>query len=84
MTSVTIGMDLGDKNHEVCVLNQKGHVVDRVSVRNTRKQLQKTFPPYAGAVVAMETGTHSPCVTVRESMIVQGGSSRTWCISIGR
>jgi transposase len=56
-------MDLGDKNHEVCVLNQEGQVVDRFTVGNTRKQLQKVFPRYAGALVAIETGTHSAWIS---------------------
>ena len=63
MTNVTIGIDLGDKNHEVCVLDQEGHVSKRFTVGNTKKQLQKVFPEYAGAVIAMETGTHSPWVS---------------------
>jgi transposase len=63
MTTVTLGMDLGDKNHEVCVLDQEGQVMDRFTVGNTRKPLQKVFPAYAGALVAMETGTHSPWVS---------------------
>jgi transposase len=63
MTNVTIGMDLGDKNHEVCVLDQEGRLMDRFVVGNTRKQLQKFFQPYAGALVAMENGTHSPWIS---------------------
>lgn len=63
MTSVTVGMDLGDKNHVVCVLDYEGNVVDRFSVGNTRKQLKKVFPQYQGALVAMETGTHSPWIS---------------------
>jgi len=63
MNNVTIGMDLGDKNHEVCVLDQKGHLIDRFVVGNTRKQLKKIFQPYAGALVAMENGTHSPWIS---------------------
>lgn len=63
MTSVTIGMDLGDKNHEVCVLDQDGQVIDRFTVGNTRTQLRKVFPQYQGARVAIETGTHSPWVS---------------------
>jgi hypothetical protein len=43
MTKVTIGMDLGDKNHEVCVLDQEGNVIDRFTAGNTRRQLQKAF-----------------------------------------
>lgn len=63
MTSVTIGMDLGDKKHEVCILNQEGQIVDRCSVGNTRIQLQKMFKSYPGALIAIETGTHSPWIS---------------------
>ena len=63
MTTVTIGIDLGDKNHEVCVLDNAGEVIDRFMVGNTKIQLQKAFAKYAGALVAMETGTHSPWVS---------------------
>ena len=63
MTNVTIGMDLGDKNHEVCLLDQEGNMTDRFTVGNTRRQLQKVFAQYKGALVAMETGTHSPWIS---------------------
>ncbi len=63
MTNVTIGMDLGDKNHEVCLLDQEGNMIDRFTVGNTRRQLQKVFAQYKGALVAMETGTHSPWIS---------------------
>lgn len=63
MASVTIGIDLGDKNHEVCVLDSAGDVIERFEVDNTKIELQKAFAKYAGAVVAMETGTHSPWVS---------------------
>lgn len=63
MTNVTVGMDLGDKNHEVCVLDQEGQIVDRFSIGNTHSQLQKGFQAYTGALVAIETGTHSPWVS---------------------
>jgi transposase len=63
MTNVTIGIDLGDKNHEVCVLDNAGEVIERFMVGNTKIQIQKAFAKYAGALVAMETGTHSPWVS---------------------
>lgn len=63
MDSLTIGIDLGDKNHEVCVLDQEGNVVKRFSVGNTKKQLRKAFPKYKDALVAIETGTHSPWIS---------------------
>ena len=63
MTNVTIGMDLGDKNHEVCVINDKNEITERFKVANTRKQLRKVFKKCRGAVVAIETGTHSPWIS---------------------
>ena len=48
-------MDLGEKNNEVCVFDREGQVIDCFMVGNTRKQFQKVFPQYTGAVVAIET-----------------------------
>jgi transposase len=58
----TIGMDLGDKTHEVCVLDEAGTVIIRKQIANTKVAVVKFFTPYAGALVAMETGTHSPWI----------------------
>jgi transposase len=63
MTNVTIGIDLGDKIHEVCVLNMDGEIVERFSVKNTKKQLQKEFKRFLAPVIAIETGTHSPWIS---------------------
>jgi len=63
MTNVTIGIDLGDKNHEVCVLNLDGEIVERFSVKNTKRQLQKEFKRFLSPVIAIETGTHSPWIS---------------------
>jgi transposase len=56
---MTIGMDLGDKSHVICVLDAAGNVVARATVVNTKAAVAKCFTSYAGALVAMETGTHS-------------------------
>jgi len=58
----TIGMDLGDKNHEVCVLDTTGQVMERKQIVNTKESLGKFFKSYAGALVVLETGTHSPWI----------------------
>ncbi len=63
MTNVTIGIDLGDKIHEVCVLNLDGEIVERFSVKNTRTQLRKEFKRFLAPVIAIETGTHSPWIS---------------------
>jgi transposase len=58
----TIGMDLGDKTHEVCVLSATGDVIVRKQIVNTKESVVKFFKTYSGAVVVMETGTHSPWI----------------------
>ena len=59
----TIGLDLGDKRHEVCVLNAVGEADKRYSITNTRESLDKLAKAYPGATVAMEAGTHSPWIS---------------------
>lgn len=56
---LTIGLDLGDKNHEACVLDAAGEVVARAQVGCSPVAVAEFFAQYRGAVVAMETGTHS-------------------------
>ena len=53
---ITIGMDLGNKKHTVCTLDQAGNVLWRREVANTPEALKPFFEENAGATVAMETG----------------------------
>lgn len=55
----TMGMDLGDRNHEVCVLDAEGTVVERCRVGNTKEQIQKCFSKMEPCRIAIEAGTHS-------------------------
>ena len=59
----TIGLDLGDKRHEVCVLNAVGEADKKFSITNTKESLDKLAAAYPGATVAMEAGTHSPWIS---------------------
>jgi len=63
MSSVTIGMDLGDKKHQMCVLDEAGSKVSEATIDNTAGAVRKYFRPYADALVAMETGSHSPWIS---------------------
>ena len=62
MGNVTIGMDLGDKNHAVCVFDHN-EIVHQGSIRNTKDALIQFFTQYQKATVAMEAGTHSPWIS---------------------
>src|SRR6266567_9466860 len=59
----TIGLDLGDRWHRFCVLGESGHVVEEGSVANNRVALSELNSRYAGALIVMEAGCHSPWVS---------------------
>jgi hypothetical protein len=59
----TLGLDLGDRKHHLCVLNSAGEVVREGSLPNTRAALTQLLAEFAGATVAMEAGTHSPWIS---------------------
>jgi len=60
---ITIGMDLGDKKHQVCILDKTGKIIAEEEINSNRVTVTKFFERYRGAVVAMETGTHSRWVS---------------------
>jgi transposase len=59
----TIGLDLGDRRHTVCVLNEAGDIVTEETLSNTRAALEVFSARFPGATLVMETGTHSPWVS---------------------
>lgn len=61
--SITVGMDMGDKNHSICVLDAEGRVQERTTVANTASAIRKYFTKRGPCLVAMEAGTHSPWVS---------------------
>jgi len=63
MDSITIGMDLGDRRHQVCVLDKEANVIKSCQVSNTQGAINKFFSHYRGVTVAIEAGTHSPWIS---------------------
>lgn len=61
--SITIGMDLGDKQSCYCVLDSQGEVIDEGKVSTTKKAIAKVFGSMGSCRVALEVGTHSPWVS---------------------
>lgn len=59
----TIGVDLGDRRSELCVVDQTGTVRARPPAATTEAGLTKAVRPYPGARVVVEVGTHSPWVS---------------------
>ncbi len=58
LNGLTIGMDLGDRESCVCVLDDSGEVLQEFRVATTTKALQKRFSSFKPARIAIETGTH--------------------------
>ena len=62
-TSITVGMDMGDKNHRVCIVDAEGEIIERTTVGNTGKAIRKYFDKREPCRVALEAGTHSGWVS---------------------
>jgi transposase len=60
---ITIGLDLGDKKHAICVLNQAGKIIDERSITNHRESIRRLSLKYPGSRIAMEVGMHSPWIS---------------------
>ena len=60
---VTIGVDLGDRRSEVCVLDASGEVQWRIHAATSERSLVEALRKYPHARVVLEVGTHSPWVS---------------------
>jgi transposase len=68
----TLGLDLGDRSHHVCVLDAAGQLVREGSLPNTRPALAKLLAEFPHATVALEAGTHSPWIS---RFLTEGGAN---------
>ena len=59
----TIGLDLGDRSHYVCVLDAQGQIIHEGPLLNERVALALLLTKYPAATVALEAGTHSPWIS---------------------
>jgi hypothetical protein len=59
-SAITIGIDLGDRKHAVCVLDAKGDILKQETITNSRGSLTALSRRYPGALMVMEVGMHSP------------------------
>jgi transposase len=62
---LTIGLDLGDKHTEACVMDSNGEVLETFRVRTTQVALDWALARFEAARVVLEVGTHSPWVSRR-------------------
>jgi transposase len=59
----TLGLDLGDRSHYVCVLDGQGQLLHEGTLLNDRVALALLLTQYPAATVALEAGTHSPWIS---------------------
>ena len=59
----TIGLDLGDRRSTYCLLDAAGKIEAEDAVATSRECFEALSARYPGAVITMETGTHSPWVS---------------------
>ena len=62
-TQHTLGIDLGDCKHAICIIDQAGEVIQESRISNTRENLAQLSKSYPDALIAMEVGMHSPWVS---------------------
>ena len=60
---LTIGLDLGDKHSEACVVDGGGEVVETFRVQTTQSALDRALGRFASTRVVLEVGTNSPWVS---------------------
>jgi transposase len=61
--TLTIGLDLGDRNSWYCVLDETGEIQLEQRVRTNAKALGEIFRGMPRSRIALETGTHSPWIS---------------------
>lgn len=59
----TVGIDMGDKKHNICILDAEGQVNRRTTVGSTSDALKKYFSKLDPSLIALEAGTCSGWVS---------------------
>ena len=57
----TLGLDLGDRQHHVCVLDVTGQIIREASLPNTRPALAQLLAEFPRSTVALESTPSLSC-----------------------
>ena len=68
-----IGIDLGDKNSEICVFDEDGEVSKRLRLRMKEAEFQSYFASIPRSAVAIEAGAQSRWVADCGARVLQAG-----------
>ena len=58
-----IGIDLGDKKHAICAINQDGKPLKEYFISNRAESFEQLSKDFPKALIALEVGTHSPWIS---------------------
>lgn len=58
-STMTVGMDVGDRNSQVCILGEDGEILEESRVPTSRAGITRKFKAMAPCRIAIETGAHS-------------------------
>jgi transposase len=59
-TTLTVGLDVGDRYVQVCVLDEAGEVVEESRLPTKAATLERRFSAVERMRIVLEAGTHSP------------------------
>ena len=62
-TKVTVGLDLGDRHIQVCVVDEAGEVIEEARLATRPQALRRRFCGADQLRIVLEAGTHSPWVS---------------------
>ena len=60
---LTIGVDVGDKSSQICILDGDGEIQEEARIRTTPSAFGQWFGSTASALVVLEAGSHSPWIS---------------------
>ncbi len=69
-TSMTIGIDLGDRFSHIAILDGAGELIETGRIRTTPAAFEKRFSGMSSTRIAIEVGTHSPWIN---DLLTQAG-----------
>jgi transposase len=61
----TVGLDLGDTKHAVCITDQCGQIIKEYKIENHAASIWILSQEYPDARFVMEVGTHSPWISAQ-------------------
>lgn len=60
---LTVGIDLGDRVSDLCIIDTAGEILKRFKVKTRHEDLDSAFAAMQPSRIVMEVGTHSPWVS---------------------